>query len=109
MTTLAAVKPSEKRRYPRVPLGVNLDIQLMGHPLGRVRGAIDDLSPVGMTFKTNAELEEGMCLHLQLDSSLQIRGEIRHIKTAKGDGLHRYGVRFHKIGFGEKPLTHQEN
>ena len=106
MTTLTAVKPAEKRRHVRVALGVNLDINLKGHPLGRCRGAISDLSAGGMTFKTNAELEEGMCLFLKLDNTLQIRGEVRHIKSAKGDGLHRYGIRFHKIS---DAAHHQEN
>ena len=102
MTTLTAAKPVlEKRRHPRTLLGLTLDIHLKGHPIGRCRGAIADLSLGGMTFKSDAELEQGMCLHLKLDTALQIRGEIRHIKAAKGDGLHRYGVRFHKIGYGD--------
>ena len=39
-----------------------------------------------------------MTLHLKLPSSLEIRGEVRHV-GAPVSGQRRYGVRFHKIGF----------
>ena len=50
-----------------------------------------------MTFKTDAELEKGMTLHLRLNPELQIRGEVRSAHGPVG-GQRRYGVRFHKIG-----------
>jgi len=87
---------NEKRRHPRVALGLKMNI-------GNRRGSITDLSQGGMTFKTNAELAEGMSLCLTLGKPnipLEIRGEVRHAGASSG-GVHCYGVRFHKIGFKE--------
>ena len=89
----------EKRRHPRFPVGITLEIRAGGQSVGKCRGKIADLSVGGMAFKTNAVLEEGMCLYLKLNIPLEIRGEIRHIKGSPAGGLHRYGVRFHKIGY----------
>jgi c-di-GMP-binding flagellar brake protein YcgR len=112
--TITATRPAakvanEKRLHPRFAVALTLDIQARGQAIARCRGTISDLSLGGMTFKTDAELEEGMCLYLKLDTSLEIRGEVRHMQEAESGGLRRYGVRFHKIGFGEaeaaKPQT----
>ena len=77
---------------------MTLDIRVSGEPSGRCRGVIADLSQGGMTFKTDAILEEGMTLHLKLPSQIEIRGEVRHVGASTG-GQRRYGVRFHKIGY----------
>ena len=90
---------AEKRRYPRFPVGITMDIQSKGATVGKCRGTIADLSVGGMAFKSDALLEEGMCLYLKLNIPLEIRGEIRHIKGSASGGLNRYGVRFHKIGY----------
>lgn len=87
----------EQRRHPRTPLGVTLDISLQGPAAARCRATIADLSASGMSFKTDAALEEGMTLHLRLNPGLQIRGEVRSVRDSSG-GQRRYGVRFHKIG-----------
>ncbi|MDD5655918.1 MAG: PilZ domain-containing protein [Elusimicrobia bacterium] len=104
-----AARSSEKRRYQRFPVGITLDIRVDGQSLGRCRGAIVDLSVGGMAFKTNAQLEEGMCLYLKMNIPLEIRGEVRHIKGPVASGMRRYGVRFHKIGYAApdaaKPQT----
>ena len=102
---------AEKRRHPRLPVDLTLDFHANGDAVEKCRGIIADLSRGGMSFKTNAQLEKGMCLHLSLDSSLQIRGEIRYIDGTAVGGLYRYGVSFHKIGFGEldKQRNDQEN
>ncbi|MBI3551071.1 MAG: PilZ domain-containing protein [Elusimicrobia bacterium] len=89
----------EKRRHERVPVGITMDIFAKGNTVGKCRGTIADLSVGGMTFKTNAELEQGMCLYLKLNIPLEIRGEVTSIKGSAAGGLHRYGVRFHKIGY----------
>jgi c-di-GMP-binding flagellar brake protein YcgR len=106
MTETCAV---EKRRHPRFPVGLSLDISAVGHLDGKCRGTIHDLSAGGMTFKTNAELEEGMHLFLKLGSPLQIRGEVRHIKGGEHGGLHRYGVRLHKIDFDAQRHSQENN
>jgi c-di-GMP-binding flagellar brake protein YcgR len=95
MTTLK----NDKRRHPRFPIGLTMDIFAQGHNVGKCRGTIADLSVGGMSFKSNAELETGMCLYLKLNPSLEIRGEVRHTKGSAAGGMHRYGVRFHKIGY----------
>jgi c-di-GMP-binding flagellar brake protein YcgR len=107
-TTIDPVFLNEKRRHPRFTVGLSLDISASGHTAGKCRGTIADLSAGGMTFKTNAELEKGMHLFLKLDTPLQIRGEIRHIKGGVHGGLHSYGVRFHKIDFDAQRPS-QEN
>jgi len=89
---------TEQRRHPRTPLGVTLDFRQPGEGAARCRGVISDLSQGGMTFSSDALLEEGMTLHLKLPSALQIRGEVRHVGVPVA-GQRRYGVRFHKIGF----------
>ena len=89
----------EKRMYPRFPIGLTMDIYAKGHTVGKCRGSIADLSMGGMAFKSNAILEEGMCLYLKLGLPLEIRGEIRSMRGATTGGMHRYGVRFHKIGY----------
>ena len=99
----------EKRRHPRFPVGINLEIRAHGHSVGKCRGSIVDLSVGGMAFKTDAVLEEGMSLYLKLNIPLEIRGEVRHMKGSAVSGMRRYGVRFHKIGYqlpdGNKPQT----
>ena len=96
MTTTIA---TEKRKHARIPMGTTLDIAAKGTPAGKCRGTIADLSAGGMTFKTNAELEAGMVLHLKVNAALEIRGEVTSIKGSHTGGLHRYGVRFHKVGY----------
>ncbi len=88
---------AEQRRHPRTPLGVTLDISMQGPAAAKCRATITDLSAGGMTFKTDAELEKGMTLHLRMNPELQIRGEVRSVLSSVG-GQRRYGVRFHKIG-----------
>ena len=78
-------------------MGVTLEISLSGEVAGRCRGVIADLSQGGMTFKSDAVLEQGMTLHLKLPSEIEIRGEVRHVGALVA-GQRRYGVRFHKIG-----------
>lgn len=85
----------EKRRHPRIPVGVSMEIQANCQEVGKVRGTIADLSQGGMTLRTNAELEKGMTLHLKLPR-FAIRGEVRY-EVSEANGLRRYGVRFHKI------------
>ncbi len=89
----------EKRRHPRFPVGITMDIHTKGRAIGKVRGTITDLSVSGMTFKTNSELEEGAILFLKINIPLEIRGEVRHMRSGSSGGSHRYGVRFHRIGF----------
>ncbi len=87
----------EQRRHPRTAVGVKLEIRLSGEAAGRCRGVIADLSQGGMTFKSDAVLEQGMTLHLKLPTQIEIRGEVRHVGAVVA-GQRRYGVRFHKIG-----------
>lgn len=88
----------EQRRHPRTAVGATFDIRLSGEAAGRCRGVITDLSQGGMTFKSDALLEQGMTLHLKLPTQIEIRGEVRHV-GAPVAGQRRYGVRFHKIGY----------
>ena len=92
-----------QRRHERIPVGVTLDIQMRGAPDSKVRGTISDLSAGGMTFKSDAELEEGMTLHLSFNRDVQIRGEVRSVRGPAG-GMRRYGIRFHKIGYTNRPI-----
>jgi len=96
-TDLTDKTAAEQRRHPRTPLGVTLDISMQGPDAAKCRATISDLSAGGMTFKTDAELEKGMTLHLRFNPDIQIRGEVRSVLGPIG-GLRRYGVRFHKIG-----------
>lgn len=88
----------EKRKHPRFPVGITMDIHAKGQTVNKCRGTITDLSVSGMTLKTNSELEEGSVLYLKINIPLEIRGEVRHIRSGSTGGLHRYGVRFHHIG-----------
>ncbi len=88
---------SEQRRHPRTAVGATFDISMQGPDAAKCRATITDLSAGGMTFKTGADLEKGMTLHLRLNPALQIRGEVRSVLGSIG-GQRRYGVRFHKIG-----------
>ncbi len=90
---------SEKRRHPRFNLGISMDMHAKGLAVSTgVSGTIIDLSVGGMSFETPAELEEGSSIYLKINIPLEIRGQVRHIR--KTGAAHRYGVRFHKIGFG---------
>ena len=93
-----ATDHEEKRRHPRFSIGLAMDIRADGQVIGKCRGTISDLSASGMAFKTNAVLEEGMCLHLKMNFPLEIRGEVRNTAGLTG-GMNRYGIRFHKVGF----------
>ncbi len=88
----------DQRRHQRFPVGITLDINA-GGAVGRFRGTIAEVSASGMTFKTDAELEEGMTLHLKLPNKMDIRGEVRSAGNNGTSGLRRYGIRFHKIGY----------
>lgn len=88
----------EQRRHQRFPVGITMDINA-GGAVGRCRGTIAEVSASGMTFKTDAELEEGMTLCLKMPNSIEIRGEVRSAGGRGTSGLRRYGVRFHKIGY----------
>ena len=88
----------ELRRHPRTAVGASFDIRLSGEAAGSFRAVISDLSQGGMTFKSEAELEQGMTLHLKLPTQIEIRGEVRSV-GAVVRGQRRYGVRFHKIGY----------
>jgi c-di-GMP-binding flagellar brake protein YcgR len=88
---------TEQRRHPRTAIGVTLEFRLSGETAGRCRGVIADLSQGGMTFKSDAVLEQGMTLHLKLPTEIEIRGEVRSVGAVVA-GQRRYGVRFHKIG-----------
>ena len=89
---------TEQRRHPRQNVGVMLDIRLTGEGTVPCRGVIADLSQGGMTFQSDAELEEGMTLHLTLPTDIKIRGEVRSVGAVVA-GRRRYGVRFHKVGY----------
>lgn len=95
MTTQEA---RDQRRHLRHPVGITLDINA-GGSIGRFRGTIAEVSSSGMTFKTDADLEEGMTLHLKLPNKIDIRGEVRSAGSNGKSGMRRYGVRFHKIGY----------
>jgi len=88
---------AEQRRHPRTAVGATFDINMQGPAAARCRATITDLSEGGMTFKTDADLEKGMTLHLRVNPEIQIRGEVRSVLGPTG-GTRRYGVRFHKIG-----------
>lgn len=89
----------EKRRHPRFPMGMVLDLHAKGSPVSRgLVGTIVDMSVGGMLFETTAQLEEGATLYLKVNIPLEIRGEVRHMR--KLGERHRYGVHFHKIDFG---------
>ena len=103
------ISKGEKRRHPRFPIGIKLDIHSNGQPVGKCKGTIADLSVGGMSFKTEAVLDQGMLLYLKLNIPLEIRGEVRHTKGSPSGGLHRYGVRFHKIGFTTPENNRPEN
>lgn len=101
MQTAAISKGAEKRRHPRFPMGISMDIQAKGHSVGRCRGTITDLSMGGMSFHTDAVLDQGMLLYLKLNIPLEIRGEVKHMDGNSSSGMQRYGVKFHKIGVPE--------
>lgn len=110
MATKTKKSAGEKRKHPRFPVGITMDLHAKGQTVGKCRGTITDLSVGGMTFRSNSDLEKGSVLYLKINIPLEIRGEIRHIRSgATGGGMHRYGVRFHKIGFEEKGQLRPEN
>ena len=92
------VKSDEKRKRPRIPVGIGLEIHMKGQPVSKARGTIVDLSDGGMSFLSDAVMEEGMSFYLSAKMPLLIRGEVRSMREASS-GLSRYGIRFHKIGF----------
>jgi c-di-GMP-binding flagellar brake protein YcgR len=88
----------DQRRHSRTAVGSTFDIRTAGEDAGIFRAVISDVSRGGMTFKSDAVLEEGMTLHIKLPSKIEIRGEVRSV-GASVSGTRRYGVRFHKIGY----------
>lgn len=98
MKTKKTKSGSEKRRFPRFPLGITMDMHAKGGVSKGVHGTLIDLSVGGLSFETPAELEEGSSIYLKISIPLEVRGEVRHIERVGMN--HRYGVRFHKIGFG---------
>ncbi|UPT73947.1 MAG: PilZ domain-containing protein [Elusimicrobiota bacterium] len=94
---------SEQRRHPRTAVGATFDISMAGPSAAKCRATITDLSAGGMTFKTDAELEKGMTLHLRV-ADIHVRGEVRSVLGAAG-GQRRYGVRFHKVGLDSSRIN----
>ncbi|MFA6030056.1 MAG: PilZ domain-containing protein [Elusimicrobiota bacterium] len=90
---------SEKRRHPRFPVDITMEVRTKSRVVGKGVGRILDLSVGGMAIKTDTEIEEGSSLFLKINIPLEIRGEVRHMRSSVVGGLHRYGVRFHRIGF----------
>ena len=72
---------SEKRKHPRFPVGITMDIHAKGHTVGKCRGTISDLSVGGMSFKSTAVLEAGASLYLKINIPLEVRGDVRHIRA----------------------------
>ena len=87
---------ADKRRHPRMPLDLSLDLRTMKG--GTTKGRIIDISASGMSLQTNEPIDEGSVLCLKVDSAMKIRGEVRHIKTDAVGHTYEYGVRFHKVG-----------
>lgn len=106
---MAKLKSKEKRRNPRFPIGIMLEVNTKGQAMSKCRGSIADLSVGGMSFRTNAVLESGMSIYLKVNIPLEIRGEIRHLRRSASGGLNRYGVRFHHIGFTEPESKRPDN
>lgn len=91
-------RTSERRQYPRYPVGLTMDIHTRGQSSNKCRATIANMSIGGMLFKSNALLESGMSLYLKLQRGFEIRGEVRNVRLASSaGGLNRYGIRFHKI------------
>lgn len=93
-----------KRRHARVPIGITMNLRI-GKGDKKCRGTIADLSVSGMTFESDVLLEEGQSLCLKMNTPLEIRGEVRHIKAAAQGGMHRYGVRFHFVATQKEQST----
>ena len=96
---------SEKRKHPRFKAEITMNILTKAQGVKKCRGSITDFSMTGMTFNTDAELEEGQALYLKLDlpEIKEIRGEVRSIEEGATGGLRRYGIQFHHIGsFGSE-------
>jgi len=92
-------KATEKRRHERFPMGLSLGVVTKGEGVRRCLGVIADLSMGGMAFESDAVLEEGSSLYLRVNIPLELRGEVRRVKPGARAGVHRYGVRFHRMGF----------
>lgn len=109
MTVHRTANMKDKRKHPRFPVGISMDIHTKGQGVQKCRGTITDLSLTGMTFKTNADLEAGQSLYLRLNLPLEIRGEVRSIKDTTAGGLRRYGIQFHHIGSSGAVESRPEN
>jgi len=94
---MSKTRKQEKRKFPRFPAGILLDIHAHGETVGKIQGRIVNLSVGGMAFETAAPLEEGTTLYLKINVPLEIRGDVRDIRHSSHK--YCYGVRFHTIGF----------
>ncbi|MBI3507581.1 MAG: PilZ domain-containing protein [Proteobacteria bacterium] len=91
-----------RRKHARMQMGVSLEVLAKGQSMDRCLGSIEDLSQGGMTFTSDAVLEEGTMLYLRLPTALEIRGEVRSILSVEGETKRRYGVRFHSVASGAR-------
>ncbi|MBI3297553.1 MAG: PilZ domain-containing protein [Elusimicrobia bacterium] len=93
---------SEKRKHPRFQADFTMNIVTKAQGVKKCRGSITDISESGMTFNTDAELEEGQALYLKVDHPeiKAIRGEVRSIDDNVVGGMRRHGIQLHFVEYG---------
>ncbi|MBN1384831.1 MAG: PilZ domain-containing protein [Elusimicrobia bacterium] len=90
----------EKRRRPRVPTSILIDVNEVGSAVTKHRGHVADLSITGLALDTSFSLDIGASLFLKIDIPIEVKGKI--VRAQKKAGTMRYGVRFQELGFFEK-------
>lgn len=90
----------DKRKAPRMPTSILIDVNEAGTAVSKHRGHVADLSVTGMALDTPLTLEKGSSLFLKIDIPIEVRGEI--VRVQKKAGAVRYGIRFMDLGFFEK-------
>lgn len=95
----------DKRKFPRVPVEVNLQLWKDNKAKKKTKGLIKDITLEGMCIETDLSFASGADLIFSLDLpdkfKFNISGEI--VWKKKNGKIFRYGVKFVKLHIAEKP------
>ncbi len=93
----------ERRRYPRVPTKILLDVRPPFSSSSEMGGVVVNLSLGGLAFESTTRLETGTDIYIAMENPLALVGRIVH--AFPNGHLYRYGIRFTSLGvFSQRKL-----
>jgi hypothetical protein len=80
-TDAAPVETADRRREPRFPASVPVEVEIQKHGLPRIQGIVFEVSRSGLRLELPLAVEEGVCVKIYVKNVVLV-GEIRHCQPA---------------------------